>query len=192
MLKPDYCSPTDRAGNPSPLLVATGRPGYGKTLLLDSVRACNSQPHHSRGRTMNRNCITIAALAAAIALAAGSAFAAGTASTPEQVWQLSSHPQCYAVGDTVVVRGAVARDGSHAGVPGAVVQVQYGQAVKSGWTNVSGVYSVTFTRSAATDVRETSTTIPASIGTHVSVAAVSFGGSCSIVGAHVGDLQQVK
>jgi len=128
-----------------------------------------------------------------IGVLCAAALAAGVASAlPPPNVELAKHPQCLATADTVYVRGAVVVASVGDPVPGATVRLKYGAATRAGTTDASGVYHVEFPRTAATEVREVATSVPAPIGTLIPVIAREGSSECHVPAANVGALRVEK
>lgn len=121
------------------------------------------------------------------------ALAAGIANAlPPPNVALAKHPQCFAAGDMVYVRGSVVVAWVGTPVQGARVEINYGPSTKWATTGPDGVYRAEFVRTAATTVREVATSIPAPTGTLIPVIAREGSGDCHVPAATVGALRVEK
>lgn len=121
------------------------------------------------------------------------ALAAGIANAlPPPNIALAKHPQCFAAGDKVYVRGSVVVAWVGDPVQGARVEISYGPSTKWVTTGSDGIYLAEFPRTTATDVREVATSIPAPTGRLVPVIAREGSGKCHVPAASIGALRVEK
>lgn len=105
---------------------------------------------------------------------------------------LAMHPQCYILGDQVMVRGAVVEEGTNAPIEGARVRLAYGDENLYGRTNGDGIYIATGKLNPnASEIREVGTWVH-NLGMLVWEPAKSFPGSCKPAVVDVGAPQEVK
>lgn len=111
---------------------------------------------------------------------------------PAASMQLAMHPQCYIIGDQVMVRGAVVDAATDAPIDDARVRLAYGDKSLYGRTDATGVYVATGkVNPDADEIREVGTWVH-QLGMLVWAPAKSFPGSCRPARVEVGAPQEVK
>lgn len=116
------------------------------------------------------------------------ALSAPAFAAPAASMQLAMHPECYVIGDQVMVRGAVIEEGTDTPIEGARVRLAYGDRSLYGRTNAEGIYIATGeVNPKADEIREVGTWVH-NLGMLVWQPATSFPGSCRPAVVNVGPI----
>lgn len=119
---------------------------------------------------------------------------AGVSSAQTPLMELATHPQCYIVGNTVLMRGAVVDVGTGEPISRAKATLEYGGKSIPAWTNSQGVWTATAPLDPkGGDVIESDRVMVPVLGSLVPVRAHSAQtASCHPARVDVGALEPVR